>query len=525
MRGNSGNPVLQGTAGAFDADGVYGADVVYDPTDPIAPYKMWYSGRQGVVRWDRLRHLHRRADLDQVLRRQAAAAPGSRPRHRRVRRQLQRGRSVRAQGRLGLEDVVHGRRLEQEAHRLRDLAGRHDLGQGRQGHRAGGSGRERQHRNSAPSRRRCGRRRAASRCSLPAASSSAAASSRPRSWRRRRPTVSLDRAEPGAQPGRREHELRLLQPELARPALRPRQRRAPTSSTTPATRSTPTATSTRASASRPRATATRSTSSTARRRAARCSTSAPREPRSTRGRPPVSRRRRRPEATRSSWASTGARAAATSSRGSARRPRPTGAPGRRSPAAADGGAVLASATRARSTRAASAIPRVLYDSGTYDLYFTGLGSGGTESIGFASTPEISATKQPDNASWSARQRRCSHAPASTAAAVSHPSVIKDGADLRHVLHRPVRQRRPSAARRRRPRAVRSARANRGSHPGCGRDVRRSRREGSCRGQGRRRRLPDALHRRRRRRDRARRLRDFDATGRPGRSRASSSTRA
>jgi predicted GH43/DUF377 family glycosyl hydrolase len=48
VRGNGGSPVLQGTAGTFDADGVYGADVVYDPTDVIAPYKMWYSGRQGV---------------------------------------------------------------------------------------------------------------------------------------------------------------------------------------------------------------------------------------------------------------------------------------------------------------------------------------------------------------------------------------------------------------------------------------------------------------------------------------------
>ena len=48
VRGNSGNPVLQGTAGAFDADGVYGADVVYDPTDMLAPYKMWFSGRHGV---------------------------------------------------------------------------------------------------------------------------------------------------------------------------------------------------------------------------------------------------------------------------------------------------------------------------------------------------------------------------------------------------------------------------------------------------------------------------------------------
>src|SRR5215831_3095434 len=48
VRGNGGNPVLQGTAGAFDENGVYGADVVYDPTDPIAPYKMWYSGLQSV---------------------------------------------------------------------------------------------------------------------------------------------------------------------------------------------------------------------------------------------------------------------------------------------------------------------------------------------------------------------------------------------------------------------------------------------------------------------------------------------
>jgi predicted GH43/DUF377 family glycosyl hydrolase len=48
VRGNSGNPVLQGTTGAFDADGVYGADVVYDPTDVLAPYKMWFSGRAGV---------------------------------------------------------------------------------------------------------------------------------------------------------------------------------------------------------------------------------------------------------------------------------------------------------------------------------------------------------------------------------------------------------------------------------------------------------------------------------------------
>jgi predicted GH43/DUF377 family glycosyl hydrolase len=47
-RANGGNPVLQGTAGAFDANGVFGADVVYDPTDLLAPYKMWFSGRAGA---------------------------------------------------------------------------------------------------------------------------------------------------------------------------------------------------------------------------------------------------------------------------------------------------------------------------------------------------------------------------------------------------------------------------------------------------------------------------------------------
>jgi predicted GH43/DUF377 family glycosyl hydrolase len=47
-RANGGNPVLQGTAGAFDANGVYGADVVYDPADPTTPYRMYYSGRAGA---------------------------------------------------------------------------------------------------------------------------------------------------------------------------------------------------------------------------------------------------------------------------------------------------------------------------------------------------------------------------------------------------------------------------------------------------------------------------------------------
>ncbi|TMK77340.1 MAG: hypothetical protein E6G45_10045 [Actinobacteria bacterium] len=47
-RANGGAPVMQGTPAAFDGDGVYGPDVVYDPADPVAPYRMWYSGRSGV---------------------------------------------------------------------------------------------------------------------------------------------------------------------------------------------------------------------------------------------------------------------------------------------------------------------------------------------------------------------------------------------------------------------------------------------------------------------------------------------
>ena len=41
-------PVLAGTPGAFDETGVYGPDVLYQPTDSAAPYKMYYSGRGRV---------------------------------------------------------------------------------------------------------------------------------------------------------------------------------------------------------------------------------------------------------------------------------------------------------------------------------------------------------------------------------------------------------------------------------------------------------------------------------------------
>jgi predicted GH43/DUF377 family glycosyl hydrolase len=47
-RANGGNPVLQGTQDAFDAKGVSGPDVIYNPSDSGAPYKMWYAGRGDV---------------------------------------------------------------------------------------------------------------------------------------------------------------------------------------------------------------------------------------------------------------------------------------------------------------------------------------------------------------------------------------------------------------------------------------------------------------------------------------------
>ena len=47
-RANGGLPVLQGTPGAFDANGVSAPHVVHDPADAAAPYRMWYAG-QGKV--------------------------------------------------------------------------------------------------------------------------------------------------------------------------------------------------------------------------------------------------------------------------------------------------------------------------------------------------------------------------------------------------------------------------------------------------------------------------------------------
>ena len=74
-------------------------------------------------------------------------------------------------------------------------------------------------------------------------------------------------------------------------------------------------------------------------------------------------------------------------------------------------------------------PGVLYDAGTYDLYFTALDVNGAQSIGFASTLELPGTKLPNNASWSepATQLLAGDGSGFDADGVSHPSVIKDGA--------------------------------------------------------------------------------------------------
>jgi predicted GH43/DUF377 family glycosyl hydrolase len=101
--------------------------------------------------------------------------------------------------------------------------------------------------------------------------------------------------------------------------------------------------------------------------------------------------------------------------------------------AAEGGAVLALPTNNSPAttfeKGGQRDPTVLYESGTYDLYFTALDAGGTRSIGFASTPEIGGTGQPNNASWSdpAAEVLTGDGSGFDADAAGHPSVIKDGA--------------------------------------------------------------------------------------------------
>ncbi len=95
--------------------------------------------------------------------------------------------------------------------------------------------------------------------------------------------------------------------------------------------------------------------------------------------------------------------------------------------APNGGALFGLGNPASFDNGGQRDPAVLYDSGTFDLYFTGLDSGATRSIGFASTPEDGATKQPDNNTWSARSQLLDgDGSGFDASDVAHPSVIKDG---------------------------------------------------------------------------------------------------
>jgi predicted GH43/DUF377 family glycosyl hydrolase len=96
--------------------------------------------------------------------------------------------------------------------------------------------------------------------------------------------------------------------------------------------------------------------------------------------------------------------------------------------APNGGALFGLGNPASFDNGGQRDPAVLYDTGTFDLYFTGLDSGATASIGFASTPEVGATKQPDNSAWSARSQLLDgDGSGFDADAVAHPSVLKDGA--------------------------------------------------------------------------------------------------
>ena len=96
--------------------------------------------------------------------------------------------------------------------------------------------------------------------------------------------------------------------------------------------------------------------------------------------------------------------------------------------APDGGALFPLGNQASFDNGGQRDPGVLDDSGAYHLFFTGLNSGGTRSIGYASTPEDAATKLPDNSSWSTRsQLLAGDGSGFDANGVAHPSVIKDGA--------------------------------------------------------------------------------------------------
>src|SRR5262249_19675356 len=93
--------------------------------------------------------------------------------------------------------------------------------------------------------------------------------------------------------------------------------------------------------------------------------------------------------------------------------------------APDGGALFGLGNPASFDNSGDRDPSVLDDSGTYNLYFTGLDSSGTESIGLATAPEVAGTKQPG--AWSAQSQLLAKGSTFDSKGVSHPSVIKDAA--------------------------------------------------------------------------------------------------
>jgi predicted GH43/DUF377 family glycosyl hydrolase len=94
---------------------------------------------------------------------------------------------------------------------------------------------------------------------------------------------------------------------------------------------------------------------------------------------------------------------------------------------ANGGALFGLGNPASFDNGGERDPSALYDAGTYDVYFTGLDSTGTASIGLASAPQVAGTKQPDNTAWSARTQVLAKGSSGAfdAAGVSHPSALKD----------------------------------------------------------------------------------------------------
>jgi predicted GH43/DUF377 family glycosyl hydrolase len=96
---------------------------------------------------------------------------------------------------------------------------------------------------------------------------------------------------------------------------------------------------------------------------------------------------------------------------------------------ANGGALFGLGNPAAFDNGGQRDPSALYDSGTYDLYFTGLDSGGTASIGLATAPQVAGTKQPDNSAWSSRTQVLAKGSSGAfdSAGVSHPSALKDAA--------------------------------------------------------------------------------------------------